>query len=253
MTRTLAFITAFSALAAPVLAQEGGRVKTNLEGTVTDTLGQAVPFALVVLEDDFRRSAVADDSGRFRIPNPKPGKTLVTVRRIGYQPGHAIALIVKDSTVKTLVRLIPLPIRLAGISTTADAARSGALVRNGFYERLRDRKIGAGTGTFLTPEEIQARNIERTSELLHGIAGISTAYSSNDPSIGAMPVGRGNCFMNIYVDGKFWGDGTMGLDHSVPANEIKAMEVYPSGAQTPMQFQRSMNSCGSIVVWTRVD
>jgi hypothetical protein len=43
----------------------------------------------------------------------------------------------------------------------------------------------------------------------------------------------------------------IGLDEFILPSSIAAMEIYPSGAATPLEF-RAANGCGAIVIWTKV-
>jgi len=43
----------------------------------------------------------------------------------------------------------------------------------------------------------------------------------------------------------------LGLDAFLEPRTIAAMEIYPSGPNTPIEF-RTTNECGAIVIWTKV-
>ena len=67
--------------------------------------------------------------------------------------------------------------------------------------------------------------------------------------------GGGRCVPNIFVDDaqyEMYDDKSMReLNTLVPPDAIKGMEVYP-GPLIPFRYdRRSINDCGSIVIWTR--
>jgi hypothetical protein len=63
-----------------------------------------------------------------------------------------------------------------------------------------------------------------------------------------MRVAGRTCVPDIYVDGvrQVGGDGD--VRQVVTGMEIAAMEVYRS-TSVPVEFRRSMRSCGAIVIW----
>ncbi|MDQ3697645.1 MAG: carboxypeptidase-like regulatory domain-containing protein, partial [Gemmatimonadota bacterium] len=71
-----------------------------LVGVVTDTLGAPLPFAFIT-EVRGRKSAVADDSGRFRIEGLN-GRLSFNVRRIGYRPELFTTDLSGDSAVSVI-------------------------------------------------------------------------------------------------------------------------------------------------------
>jgi hypothetical protein len=65
--------------------------------------------------------------------------------------------------------------------------------------------------------------------------------------------GRQGC-VNIYVDGSKWQQLEAGdLDSFVRPQDVAAIEVYPSGANSPVEFQSSGGDCAAVVVWTKLN
>jgi hypothetical protein len=60
---------------------------------------------------------------------------------------------------------------LEAVVTTAP--RNDLLSRNGFYDRMQRTLRGAGSGDFITPEELTMRNPSRVSDVLRGRRSIS--------------------------------------------------------------------------------
>lgn len=247
------------------------RSERHLLGQVTDTAGRAVPWALVLLDDKLP-AVVADDSGRFRLRLGARQRATLEVRRIGFRPERFEIAFGADTLVQLAVRLIPVATVLE-----AQEVRAVATLRTlevaGFYERLRDRKLGAGSGTFITPEEIELRQPRQITQMLDGVPGVMVVR--HRLGRGGTPVGRGrSCPMTVYLDGvrlqlagtsvnegapgsmlqMMRGDladtGGPTLDEMVGANDVAAIEVYPRGVNAPPQFQMTNGTCGIIAIWT---
>ncbi len=260
-------------VATPLQGQQPGRPRQGaIEGTVTDTLG--APLSLAYVRRAGAPSAVlCDDSGRFRLTDVEPGFNVIEVRRLGYVPGTFSVAVPVESALFVVVQLTPVPPVLDPVIVTEERL-SPSLVERGFYERLRLRRLGAGAGTFITPEDLAARRPSRVTDALRGISGLEIRNHSDL----AVPWGRtGQCIMSVWVDGvqirdlyqfsaetpaermgMVWSGpggrvkGT-GIDGFIKPNEVKAIEVYPSGPGTPPQFVALTGTCGAIVIWTRVD
>ncbi len=273
----LALIITLTVLAAG--AQEPPRQPGPvIVGTVTDTLGAALPYCSVAVENP--PSAVLCDSlGGFRVAGLSRQMTTFEVRRLGYVPGRFSVIIPGDS-LRAIVQLVPLPTVLSPIDVTAAGASEvlAALAEHGFYERMR---VGA-TGMFITPEELERLRPERVTEALRDRPGIRITFGGihgNEP----IPLiwGRNFCLLNVFVDGleingiydvsdgarrggvDYFGKpgwpGSVeqrptvgvGLDAFIRPDAIAAIEIYLSGPATPIQF-RTTNECGAIVIWTKM-
>lgn len=250
-----------------IVAQENRRVVT---GSITDTSGVAVPWALVLVNDRLP-GTVADDTGRFRVDAGRRDRATIEVRRIGFRPERFELAFGGDSVVHLAVRLTPAAQMLEAQQVRA-AATLRALDAVGFYDRLRERKLGAGSGTFITPEELEARQPRLATLALEGVAGVKVARNAAGQGV---PMARGGtCPMTIYLDGvRLQTSGTsvggyapgsmMGmmrgtsagrsdptLDELIAANDLAAIEVYARAVNAPPQFQMTNGTCGIIALWT---
>jgi len=69
-------------------------------------------------------------------------------------------------------------------------------------------------------------------------------------------VGDTPCGPTVYLDGMLMERGGQGsesafVDRIVRPSEIAGIEVYTSGATTPLQYKGMGSECGVIVIWTR--
>jgi hypothetical protein len=279
------------ALVAPLLAGAAGaqeppaRAVAVIVGQVTDTLGAPLPYCFVRLENA-RSAVLCDSTGRFRLEGVRQELTTFEIRRLGYVAGRFTAMVLSDSMQFT-IQLVPVAtvLRPIGVTTPAAPPFTPWLEEHGFFRRMREGL----TGIFVTPEELERLKPHRVTQVLSDRPGVKITYTQavgGEP----IPLvwGRNYCLLNVFVDGieikgvytldpsdvaqrrggvSFYGSPGfrqqghtgqaqsritgLGLDGFVLPRSIAAMEIYPSGPNTPMEF-RTTNECGAIVIWTKV-
>lgn len=233
--------------------------------------GEPVPFAVVSVGK--ARPDVADDSGHVTLRGIKGDSIALDVRRIGYRPFTAKVGVA--DTVPVTLRL--LAAQLAAVVVTAPG--STPLAQRGFYDRVLRVKRGAGTGEFITPEELELRNSSRLSQMLTGYQYVRVAHTS--PQRQPLLLGRGGCGMAVVVDGQLVrgtvqdavrsevptsidgrgsaqagtsgaGGALLDIDAIVNGNDVQAVEIYPSMANAPAELVQpsARGSCGLVVIWT---
>lgn len=238
-------VTARESPAQTTAPKDSASKPSVLIGIVKDSLGAPIPFAQVFAENG--PVTATNDSGIFRLPEISKGLTLFGVRRLGYSPLTFSVTMPPDTTISVAIRLHQTVARLTEV-TVEEKRRSSSLARSGFYERQNN-----AVGTFFTFADIAYRAPTRFEQILEGVLGVEVLTQNGH----LIPVGRspggGRCRLSIFLDGHvFRLSGNEELP--VPPNEIAAVEVYQRSAIVPVQFQDFSNpSCGSIVVWTRVD
>ena len=166
--------------------------------------------------------------------------------------------------------------------------RDTPLARTGFYDRVERVKKSAMLGEFITPEELEAKNNSRLSDILQGRQYARIAMTNLPPpgrnrsGAGrrvAVVLGRARCAMNIVVDGQFVSNTAQetalgetptsirptgsanlpadlsavpGLDDIVDGHAIMGIEIYPSIANAPVELipTASHGACGLVAIWT---
>jgi hypothetical protein len=106
-------------------------------------------------------------------------------------------------------------------------------------------KTKAQFGFFFTPEELQRKNLRVASELMRSVPGVQLIQARFGNAIRM----RG-CRPLVWMDGQRVPNAE--LDEVMDANDMAAVEVYPSLAGVPAQYFSPEGRCGTIVVWTRV-
>ena len=116
------------------------------------------------------------------------------------------------------------------------------------------RKRGGAGGYFITPQMIENRKAAQFTDLLTTAPGIRIEGTMGHMAIrSTRTVGRQGC-VTVYVDGSQWQQLEAGdLDSFVRPEEAAAIEVYPAGSATPVEFQTSGQDCAAVVIWTKLN
>jgi hypothetical protein len=190
-----------------------------------------------------------DSTGKVRICAP-PERVIIL--RISYLEAESII----ETTQLTLARIteitsvidapaIPLePVVVTAFSRKLEVA--------GFYEREK-----RGVGTFIGKKQIDAMNVQRTSDLLRKVPSARIIPQSNrrNNAPANATVGRGGCRYAFLIDGsRTLADFEM--DYVAPG-AIEGVEVYNSLSEVPALFRAIATAeagsalCGVVVIWTR--
>jgi hypothetical protein len=229
---------------------------------VLDSTGRAVAFARITREGVGER--VADDSGRFLLAMQRPGPIRLEARRVGFHPLITRVQIANDTALRLV--MATLPASLAKVEIEAEATVR-SLELNGFYRRLRDKNVGANTGHFILPEEIEQRRGSVTS-IVTGIPGLRVErFRATERSreyqglFGNSRRARGGalCAMTVYLDrNRINPPGSLLASHQGPADinaevtlrEVAGIEVY-TRSNAPPEFSMLNGTCGVVVIWTK--
>lgn len=221
--------------------------KVTLRGVVMDTaraplssVSVSIPAQKLITETDGR--------GRFRLSGVEAGENKVSVRRLGYEP-RELNVVVAAGADSIVIRLVPQPAVLEAInvSTTERRRRQG-------IEDFHKRRV-TGTGTYITREQIEARNSFEATDVFRGMAGVRIIRTANGPGVRfnyhTKFDPRVDCPPMIWLDGQ----RAPGMEVSdLPLTDLEGIEVYKGPASVPMQFSQSLSptlTCGTIVIWTK--
>jgi Carboxypeptidase regulatory-like domain/TonB-dependent Receptor Plug Domain len=187
----------------------------------------------------------ASDGG-FALSGLPTGSYILETVAIGYQPSREVIELRPDAVVTVNTRLE----RLLTLDTVqVRALRRRVLGPNvaGFEER-RQR----GFGKFLGPDELDRRVASQASDLFRMIPGVRVVPGFGGDRVLLRGDFRGTCVPTMFLDGMRILDmgGVNSINSYVSPMEIRAVEVYVSGAATPPEFSNGLSTCGSIVIWT---
>jgi hypothetical protein len=216
-----------------------------LDGVVRDSVGSALEGAIVTIEA-VGRTVLSDRDGRFRLGGLPSDTIDVSVRRVGFAPAYFAIAIPPATTVSIAVKMLPNTVKLGTVVVEGEA-RDLTLNRNGFY----DRKRFMG-GVFLDAKFMEQRRGLKATTLLREVPRVRVSC----PPRGGMgctplvPSGAGLCVPDLVIDGMVVPSAGNEFDFIVDTRYVRGIEVYRTFLETPSEFRRPQNACGSIVVWT---
>jgi hypothetical protein len=251
--RTYAHAACAAALgvAAPLHAQDTTTTRT-VSGVVSDSGGRPVPYVSIDGGPTFR--TLSNASGEFTMIVPKKQALNVDVRRIGFLPGKFKVTPGSDTTISIAIQQL-------GVLLTTQVIRAQQQLRTlenrGFYSRMLESQRGALVGDYVTPEEIEMRSPQRTTQLLDQKRGIRVKRFGNCYIVDECyrVFGPGDCVATVYLDGRRLNNlanmSVPVIDQLVQVTAVAGIEVYPRGSSAPPQFQALSGTCSIVVIWTK--
>lgn len=242
--------------------------------TLTDADdGHVLPWARVEIVGT-NIVVLSDSNGTAQLGVPLGAHTLV-IRLIGYAPHEAPLTI---ETTEPYYLTIPLTAKPAQLAETVVEGKELVWHRRipGLDER---RKRNAGH--FLTREDVEKQHPQRFTDLLRNVPGLRlvSVPAGGYQVRSGRAVGLSDCPPLLFIDGVLMTDdpakespvgvqpqgdefartasaardvaptGTM-LD-TIEPEAIEVVEVYTGYASAPVQYSRTNNTCGVILVWTK--
>lgn len=218
-----------------------------LVGWLRDASGTPVARADINIES-LRAWTRTDTAGFFRLRALEPGRVVVGVRRLGYEP-QVFDFTLTNAREDTIAVTMQPNARLLEAMQIDAALERRYDALSGFYERR-----ARGSGIFITREEIEQHHSTQLSDALREIPGLIFARGRGGGRgirFQSAATKRLDCPPQYFIDGR----RVAGTDvDDYPSNDIEAVELYSGAAATPAQFGQSASryTCGTIVIWTRI-
>jgi hypothetical protein len=212
----------------------------EVAGRVVDEGKAPIPSAELALmrQGEPSRTVRSGADGRFSFTNVRPGPIALTVRRLGYK-ATSVDVDMSPAGVAT-------PVEVALEEVASDIDMVVVEGSKGHLREFYERKASSNFGKFFERKDIEKRAPAYMSELFRTVPGATLSASERT---GNRILLRG-CKPTIWVDGTRM-PGADVDDVARPA-DIAGMEVYPSWAGLPAQYQdRDNRMCGVIILWTR--
>lgn len=222
--------------------------QTTISGVVQDSATGGPIANAEILIPAINRQTTTDGGGRFEIRNIPPGRHVVQVRAIGYRAKGESVETAGIGTTRVIFELTPEVVRLDSVVVTERPSTRGiGMGFEAFEERRRTR-----SGIFIDSVDM------RRSESLDFRAVLRRSGVQLDRRTGTRVVGRGairnfrqpsnDCLLAVYLDGLRMQQFDL---RDLHPGMLRAVEVYPSVAQTPPQYDRLDQDCGVMLIWTR--
>jgi hypothetical protein len=234
-------------LAADASAADSVALAARLEGSVKNIDGEPIPDARVYVRGS-RTLGRTTASGIFSLKGLPPGTQTVEVTALGYEPGRMAVDLRPGRTGRAELVLGKAVQRLPSLEVVGKLGAGNDL--STFMDRAR-----RGNGYFITQDDIEKRGSVTFEDVMRGVPGMQVVpvgqgyriISSRGPADA-----QGDCPPQYFLDGApFYVDLNDDSPFPVSPVEIMAIEVYSGPASVPAEFQRSLNGCGVIAIWTK--
>jgi len=221
-------------------AQTQSPARYEVTGIVIDEEKAPVPSAELALmrQGEASRLMRSGADGRFSFANVRPGPIALTVRRLGYKATSV------DVDVSPAGVVPPVEIELQEVASDIDAVIVEA--SKGHLKEFYEHKGTNNFGKFFDQKDIERLARSYVSEVFRGVPGATIEASDRS---GNRILLRG-CTPTVWVDGVRAAGAE--VDEVARPSDLAGMEVYPSWAGLPIQYQdRDNRMCGVVVLWTR--
>jgi hypothetical protein len=223
------------------------RGRASVTGFVLDPAGLPL-IGVIVAVTSTAAAARTGLNGEFTLVDLPSGTQQLAVRYVGFDPKMLPIELSSRATQSVTIRLQRAPPSLPPVVVTSKT--NAALIRLGFFDRQK-----ASAGFFIAPDEVAKAQPHVVTDLMYLVPGWQVQTNSSGltvllPPRSAFAEGKSSC-INVFVDHALLNRLAPGeFDSAIPARDVVAMEVY-SRSTVPAEFARALQSCVTIVVWTR--
>lgn len=227
---------------------------------VAEEGGAGIAYVDVRVYDRDLRFLAARESGRDGrfsvVVRDEPG-VYIEIKRIGYETTETPFLWFDGHDFFELeLRMARDAVLLAPLEVVA-RERAPSPVLEDFRHRIE-----LGSGWYLTREDIRARNVSRTTDLVAEAPGVRLSSSGMGLRRVVQMVRGGarahGCPVQVYLDGMRLNQDNgpayaqvVAIDDYVSPESVAGIEVYRGIASVPAQFLNDWSQCGVVAIWTR--
>jgi hypothetical protein len=246
-------LLAFLVAAASSAAQPAAVSAQVVTGRVLESeTGRPLPDVVVYLRSTAGHgvaNVVTDTAGDFRVQSPRFGRFVLVASLIGMETVTSPPFDVQLGSVEVVLRMGATAVPLDPLTVeTRSSAELGFLL--GYYERM-DRNQRAGTGRFITRDEIERRNPSNISDLLYDLPRLTIHDERGRGRYVTMRGAQGDCIPAVFVDGtRMNRRGQAYVDENTRPSDLEGVEIYTGLAQLPGVYHDERN-CGVILFWSR--
>jgi hypothetical protein len=126
---------------------------------------------------------------------------------------------------------------------------------------MADTERGGLNAEFVTPEEIELRHPQRTTQLLDQKRGLRVRRVGSCYVISTCyrVFGSSGCSATLYLDGRRLNNLSQAaaaltapeIDDLVPVTSVSGIEIYARASQAPPQYQSMAGTCPIVLIWTK--
>ena len=231
-------LLAFSAFA--TVGAQGTSAGYTVKGVIYDDASAPIANARLSLSRDGEAARLLETSGdgKFAFERVAPGPVTIRARRLGYRVTEMRVYVDASTSGKSFaLQMNEVP------SEVTEVIVEGS---KGHLREFYEHKNSNNFGKFFEQKDIDRLAKSFVSEALRTVAGATLQASERT---GNRVLLRG-CKPTVWVDGVRAADAE--IDEVARPSDVAGMEVYPSWAGLPIQYQeRDNRMCGVVVLWTR--
>ncbi|HVE34805.1 MAG TPA: carboxypeptidase regulatory-like domain-containing protein [Gemmatimonadaceae bacterium] len=222
-----------------------GERRGTVAGVLTDAGGAPFRGARILIADMPEARSAGD--GSFAVRDVPAGTRQVDIRSVGMAPYVTAVDVVPHDTVMLAAQLHKITlldvVRVTGTMTQQRRISALEERKHAGWGYFRDSttfgQLGTMSSVFGTVPTLQVQPINGTTQFVLTLPQITR-----------------RCVANLWIDGVRQitsSDPTIayGILNDLHPDQIAAIEVYPRGATTPVEFATLNSSCGAVVVWTK--
>lgn len=200
-----------------------------------------VTVQLVAKDSTVLASAITAENGWFRLRAEADGRHYLRASHPLYATSSDLAVTTSRKEIVTVV------IRMGRAAIPLEPLVVTARSRDRLSD-FRARAAGRGLGRYILRAEIERKRPIRTTDLLKQEPNLVLRGGGNDTLL--MRSFGESCTPAVYVDGLLVPSG-FSIDDLATVEELEGVEIYRSGAITPMELHVARNTCGAVAIWTR--
>lgn len=211
-----------------------------ITGIVESDSGKTpIAHAQIHIEGDSATATTGSD-GQFTLRHLPYGTLAVAVRRLGYLPQERAVDVLAAAPGRAIFTMERSATVLDAVRTMADPT--------GF-----DQRRAAGWGRYFDAADIARINPFDVTDIVRWTPGVHATGVGFHAQIQMRALFGGRCVPSYYLDGKRLSGVSEAedLDTYVNPKDLRGVEVYASVTDTPLQFRDLLQTCGSIVMWSR--
>jgi len=187
--------------------------------------------------------AMTNDKGAFTMRNLPSGSKVLLARHLGFG-AETVPVDLSSREQKRVTIKLPKFVAIMD-PVLVTARRSAALDKIGFSQRKK-----SGFGYYMGPDRLENMHPNTVTDILRQVPGLRVSYGP-DGDVVSSSRGSGTGCVQYFLDDMPYVEMTPGdINHFVTGGEVVAVEVY-QGTNTPAQYSRALNSCTTIILWTR--
>jgi hypothetical protein len=231
------------------------RGKSRLTGTVRDRNGSPVANARVVVAGT-GLEAHTGARGTFGLDSLPAGTHTLDVRVIGYVPVQTVVHLSERMPAVANVTLGERAVVLSSVQVRGTPIYSSLFKPKlaGFFDRMRDNRLGVTNGYFITPADLERRKPSNITQMVENLPSVHIRHGQRPGD--DVIVGRRDCPMTVFLDGvrvigKVGSVREESLNTIISPGMVAAMEIYADAFDAPPQYQPENATCGVVLVWTK--